>query len=98
VVRELNGDCFVEGDEACGSTIAGKYKREILSDEKYPKKLADAQLVAASPKMLDILERIVAEADGRKKRDSKELLAWIRIWAKDGIQAAQGESEKEINK
>ena len=44
-VRTLREDCFVEGNQVVGKTIAGEYKREILSDEDYPEKLWDAHFI-----------------------------------------------------
>jgi hypothetical protein len=44
-VRTLREDCFVEGNEIVGRSLAGEYKREILSDEEYPKKAADAAFI-----------------------------------------------------
>lgn len=37
-----SGDCFVEGNNVVGSTLAGDYRREIMSDEMYDEKPADA--------------------------------------------------------
>lgn len=55
-VRTMKNDCFVEGNEVVGQIMTGDYHREIMGDENYPKKLADAHLVAAAPDMLEALE------------------------------------------
>ncbi len=48
-LRELsNGDCFVEGGEVVGKTMAGEYRREIMSDETYPEKVADGKFIVTA--------------------------------------------------
>jgi hypothetical protein len=55
-VRVMKADCFVEGNEVVGVIVTGEYRREIMGDENYPKKLADAHLVSAAPDLLEALE------------------------------------------
>lgn len=64
IVRTFRDDCFVQGDNVIGHTIAGAYKREILSDEEYPEKLADARLIAAAPELLQCLSELYAMVKG----------------------------------
>ena len=45
-VRQMGGECFVEGNKVQGRTIAGDYKTEVLSDGDYDEKLGDAELIA----------------------------------------------------
>ena len=48
-----------------GRTIAGPVPQDILCDEDYPTKLADATLIAAAPNMLDALrnvQKLISEA------------------------------------
>jgi hypothetical protein len=59
IVRQIKGDCFVEGNEVVGTTVAGDYKREILGDEDYPSKLADAHLTAAAHDLRNALENLL---------------------------------------
>jgi hypothetical protein len=64
-VRQNGNDCFVEGNEVVGKTFAGEYHREIMGDEQYPSKLADAHLVAAAPDLLTALEAMCVCHYGR---------------------------------
>jgi hypothetical protein len=41
-------DCFVMGAKPVGATIAGTYNREVMSDERYPEKRGDAELIISA--------------------------------------------------
>lgn len=48
-------DCFVEGNEVVGRTVAGEYRREIMGDEAYPGKPADAAFIVYAANTLPSL-------------------------------------------
>lgn len=90
-VRKLNGsneECFVE---ALVSTKA--YHQEILADEFYPTKLADAILIASAPEMLTALNRILELTDMRKFRGStpEGRITFIRDAVNEALEKARGE-------
>ena len=83
IVRILGDDCFVEGNEIAGRTVAGEYKREILSDEDYPKKKADAAFITKAcnnfEEMLRTLKKTKEWAEYYIADDEKNVFCFNRI-------------------
>ncbi len=60
IVLELNGEVFVAAKPYPGHPYYNRTRTiQVMSDEDYPAKAADARLVATSPKMLEALDACI---------------------------------------
>ena len=93
-VREEPHDCFVEGVAYEGHPYFQMCHRvQILSDEDYPTRLADARLIAAAPDLLSALKGIVREirAYSSPECDDADSLGYAELKAADAaIAKAEG--------
>lgn len=79
---------WVEGGDSIGATMAGPYKRQILEDEDYDEKLADANLIAATPELLDLAHNVGGFDDGLLlSADLNLIRSTLREW-RDQARAA----------
>lgn len=97
---------WIEGGPEIGRTMAGPYKREILEDEDYPEKLADAELIANSvnsvPDLVKALEEIVETfkpftmrpvgAPGSSAREDQEHQIAVHSRARAALSKYRGEA------
>jgi CheY-specific phosphatase CheX len=95
IARTLGDDCFVEGNEVAGKTISGEYKREILSDESYPKKKGDVRFIIKAcnhfDEMYEALKTMTALV--RLKYGNLDKNVWERIQEVENL-LARIEGEK----
>lgn len=78
-VRTMRSDCFVQGNEVVGETIAGKYKRDILSDEEYPKKINDAEIICYLRNNAQNFAALIDAARVRLETDNAEAKAKLSL-------------------